>query len=375
MQKLSILILLITISITSFAQQNVGIGTPSPHPQAILELSSTDKGFLMSRLNSSDTTIPGLSQEGMFFYARDVDEMYFYDDSKWQSVPKGRVYWEEGTGSNIGNINVGSVGIGTNNPGAKLNVVDGINNPLLLLEGSGLLGGGLHFTYKGTSEGYEIRGDDQGGINIEASGFHKISFQTNGLERLRIAPNGNIGIGDSNPSTALEVNGVITGDGSGLSNVAGTIPVGGIIMWSGTIGSLPANWQICDGTNGTPNLSNRFVRSSNSTGTNIGSTGGIDFQNVTISNMPAHSHTFSGTTSTGGLHNHFWSHPYSTSEGGNGTVSILWDDQNFGSLGVTTNSSGNHNHSYSGTTSIRGSGTPFDNRPAYYTLAYIMRMF
>ena len=26
------------------------------------------------------------------------------------------------------------------------------------------------------------------------------------------------------------------------------VPIGGIIMWSGAQGDLPANWKICDGT-------------------------------------------------------------------------------------------------------------------------------
>lgn len=30
-------------------------------------------------------------------------------------------------------------------------------------------------------------------------------------------------------------------------------------MWSGAIVDIPAGWQICDGTNGTPDLRNRFV--------------------------------------------------------------------------------------------------------------------
>lgn len=42
-----------------------------------------------------------------------------------------------------------------------------------------------------------------------------------------------------------------------------TVPIGGIIMWSGTIASIPSNWQLCDGTNGTPNLTNRFVVGAN----------------------------------------------------------------------------------------------------------------
>ena len=37
------------------------------------------------------------------------------------------------------------------------------------------------------------------------------------------------------------------------------IPIGGIIMWSGSIVSIPNGWRLCDGTNGTPDLRDKFV--------------------------------------------------------------------------------------------------------------------
>lgn len=37
------------------------------------------------------------------------------------------------------------------------------------------------------------------------------------------------------------------------------IPIGGIINWSGAIAAIPSNYQLCDGTNGTPNLRDKFV--------------------------------------------------------------------------------------------------------------------
>ena len=39
----------------------------------------------------------------------------------------------------------------------------------------------------------------------------------------------------------------------------GLFPIGGIIMWSGDIGTVPDGWVICDGENGTPNLADKFV--------------------------------------------------------------------------------------------------------------------
>lgn len=38
-------------------------------------------------------------------------------------------------------------------------------------------------------------------------------------------------------------------------------PVGSIIMFSGDTNIIPQNWNICDGTNGTPNLTEKFIKS------------------------------------------------------------------------------------------------------------------
>ncbi len=37
------------------------------------------------------------------------------------------------------------------------------------------------------------------------------------------------------------------------------IPVGAILFWSGSLATVPAGYQVCDGTNGTPDLRDRFV--------------------------------------------------------------------------------------------------------------------
>lgn len=37
------------------------------------------------------------------------------------------------------------------------------------------------------------------------------------------------------------------------------VPSGAILMWSGTIATIPSGWYLCDGTNGTPNLTNKFI--------------------------------------------------------------------------------------------------------------------
>lgn len=37
------------------------------------------------------------------------------------------------------------------------------------------------------------------------------------------------------------------------------VPSGVILMWSGTADNIPKGWLLCDGTNGTPNLRDRFI--------------------------------------------------------------------------------------------------------------------
>ena len=45
-------LILLSNSLT-YGQQNVGIGTDNPNPNAVLDLESDDKGFLMPRLNTN----------------------------------------------------------------------------------------------------------------------------------------------------------------------------------------------------------------------------------------------------------------------------------------------------------------------------------
>lgn len=52
-----------------------------------------------------------------------------------------------------------------------------------------------------------------------------------------------------------------------------TIPSGLIVMWSGLITNIPSGWALCNGTSGTPNLTNKFIYGVSSA-QNPGATGG-----------------------------------------------------------------------------------------------------
>lgn len=72
-------------------------------------------------------------------------------------------------------------------------------------------------------------------------------------------------------------------------NRMGFVPVGGIILWSGSAASVPTGWAICDGTNGTPDLTGRFVigtKTDSGATYDVGDTGGVTTHNHTY----AHKH-------------------------------------------------------------------------------------
>lgn len=78
--------------------------------------------------------------------------------------------------------------------------------------------------------------------------------------------------------------GVVVGNQGRADTFKGfaSVPVGAIVLWSGSVDVLPSPWQLCDGTNGTPDLRNRFVKCV-ATGEASGGTGGA----ASVSYTPA----------------------------------------------------------------------------------------
>ncbi len=154
----------------------------------------------------------------------------------------------------------------------------------------------------------------------------------------------------------------------------GTIPIGGIIMWSGTDGSIPANWALCNGSNGTPNLVDRFIvgRGNNYSS---GATGG-----QTDSIIPDHTHTV-----TGGSHGHPVRHSTQITgavdaDASGGYVLDNTGVQDFTANNSTPGSTSGDQIGQSGSLTMTaanpaGSEAVTDkNLPPYYAIAYIMRI-
>lgn len=75
----------------------------------------------------------------------------------------------------------------------------------------------------------------------------------------------------------------LTGFGSGGL----LVPSGAVVAYEGTIASIPADWDLCDGTNSTPNLTNKFIRAAGDT-YSLGATGGGGSQSVTVGSSGGH---------------------------------------------------------------------------------------
>ena len=72
-------------------------------------------------------------------------------------------------------------------------------------------------------------------------------------------------------------------------------PIGTINMWSGFLADIPLGWFICDGLNGTPDLTTRFLRGSPDS-VNPGNTGGSDTHTLIEAEMDAHGHGYTNPT-------------------------------------------------------------------------------
>ena len=208
------------------------------------------------------------------------------------------------------------------------------------------------------------------------------------------------------PNAALDDNTIEFGKlGSTVANAF--VPVGGIIMWNGSVAEAEAlsNWAICDGANGTPDLRDKFVLGVGSTANP--STAVKDEQlgantiQLSIDQMPSHNHNITdnghshGNGTLAAATQSITGDVRRISEGfrNQGTCSGVFTKELDGNNNVTGSSSNSpvagfsmdasHGHSMTGsiannttgiTAQVQGSGADIDNRSAYWALCYIMRV-
>jgi len=147
---------------------------------------------------------------------------------------------------------------------------------------------------------------------------------------------------DSEASNAAPVQSV---NGSTGDVTVEGVPSGVIAMWGGSVSNVPNGWTLCDGTDDTPDLRDRFVVGAGNQ-YSVDDTGGENSVQLSRSELPSH--------------NHGYTKPKNIQKG-NDTIPPEFDAE------VSANITSQAN------TSSVGSNRSHENRPPYYALAYIQK--
>lgn len=132
--------------------------------------------------------------------------------------------------------------------------------------------------------------------------------------------------------------GILLGQGG-----SGSIPAGLICMWSESSSNIPSGWALCNGSNNTPDLRNKFVLGAGKDYA-VGATGGEKEVALTVAQMPRHNHTiYLG---------------YEFQGGSSGTLSYSPEGRN----------------SATERTNTTGGGESHNNMPPYYALCFIIKL-
>lgn len=181
--------------------QGVGFGTNNPHPSALVDITSNNKGMLVPRLTSAQRTAIASPAPGLLVYDTNTNSFWFYNGTAWANLSAGASPW--GTdGNHIFNSNTGRVGIGVQQPTARLTVDSGLvldysnsNNPNIVSNAE------LFF---GNPASAGITSNKQPGSLLRSG----LSFWTGGLSRIHIDSLGQVGIGSNPvPNNRLTVSG------------------------------------------------------------------------------------------------------------------------------------------------------------------------
>jgi hypothetical protein len=140
-----------------------------------------------------------------------------------------------------------------------------------------------------------------------------------------------------------------------------SLPTGAIILWSGSLGSIPSGYLLCDGTNSTPDLRDRFVIGAGSSYA-VAATGG-SADAITVSHTHTatvtdlgHTHTTTPATSYVGTSAGGHSGGGAANPDGSSVLSLATATTGITVANTTTGTSGTN-----------------QNLPPYYALAYIMK--
>ena len=159
-------------------------------------------------------------------------------------------------------------------------------------------------------------------------------------------------------------------DGTNSTQIATTafvlsngVPSGAIMLWSGSVATIPSGWSLCDGTNSTPDLRNSFV-------IGAGDTYSVDDTGGSASSVAAHTHTITVAEEslTGTIHTDDQSTSTGVFDGG-----VINSSYNSSTGSESPRRIHTLDASHDHTATAASTGDADGNLPPYYALAYIMK--
>lgn len=365
--KNRIILVIIVMLFTINLQAQVGINNANPDTTSMLDIKSTSKGILLPRMTSAERDIMSsfgnVPANSLLIFDTDLNQFCYYrtDLNKWISLGAW-VHEAHGDSVMLFESNAG-VSLGGDKPKAQLDL-NGDYNKSHNIGGTKLL---IHKYDNDGSVTYLIYCKDEQG---KTDFFIKNRPSLSGDPTMYFAGKMCLGGTDTIPDKELDVTGDIKATGTVEANTFegnGTIPIGGIIMWSGSIATIPAGWALCNGNTVnnhiTPDLRNRFIVGAGSSYA-VNDNGGTNAVTLTTGEMPSHNHP---VIDPGHKHVYRTRDKYyhnMDEEYGGSSKDWIWSDADY--INCNSNTTGI-------TINTTGDGASHENRPPYYSLAYIMR--
>lgn len=245
-----IVLLLMSISISSFAQ--IGIGTTLPDASAVLDMTSTTQGVLIPRMTTAQRTAITSPAIGLQVYDTDTNAVWLYNGATWIQGSGGAGKFIEGAASDIAYYD-GRVGIGRNAfstahklwvEGAK--TTDGTNTVARFI--GAYEGTGTNVSTYGATFDVENRGD--GTISYGIASYNTVANKSTGVITVAEPTRSEV-----NNETGGTIN-FVYGNTSVINNngTIGNFVMGNFINYSGT-GSVANSYALF--------ISNEFNKGTN----------------------------------------------------------------------------------------------------------------